>query len=106
MYVVVNKQFELFEFVFDSVYVDMQYNEISHTFTAGYVCLCSICCHVLVLGLSVRLSLVPYVDVVTVMLVLFVQECECDKPTPALCHLSVCTVVKLCTLGVLGLGGA
>ena len=36
---VVNKQFELFEFVFESVYVDMQYDEISLTFTAGSVCL-------------------------------------------------------------------
>ena len=34
---VVNKQFELLEFVFDSVYVDLQYDEISLTFTAGYV---------------------------------------------------------------------
>ena len=45
---VVNKQFELLEFVFDSVYVDMQYNEISLTFTAGSVCLCGVynlCCH-------------------------------------------------------------
>ena len=32
---VVNKQFELLEFVFDSVYVDLQYDEISLTFTAG-----------------------------------------------------------------------
>ena len=48
---VVNKQFELLEFVFYSVYVDPQY-EISLTFTAEYVC-----CHVVVvLGLSVRLS--------------------------------------------------
>ena len=34
---VVNKQFEqqqLFKFVFDSVYVDLQYDEISLTFTA------------------------------------------------------------------------
>ena len=46
----VNKQFELPEFVFDSVYVDLQYNEISLTFTAGSV---SLCC---VFGLSVRLS--------------------------------------------------
>ena len=30
---VVNKQFELLEFVFDSVYVDLQYDEISLTFT-------------------------------------------------------------------------
>ena len=35
---VVNKQFELFEFVFDSVYVvDLQYDEIYLTFTAGSV---------------------------------------------------------------------
>ena len=39
---VMNKQFELFEFVFESVYVDLQYNEISLTFTAGSVCLCGV----------------------------------------------------------------
>ena len=32
---VLNKQFELLEFVFDSVYVDLQYDEIYFTFTAG-----------------------------------------------------------------------
>ena len=32
---VVNNQLELFEFVFDSVYVDLQYVEIFLTFTAG-----------------------------------------------------------------------
>ena len=36
---VVNKQFELLEFVFDSVYVDLQYDEIYLTFTAGSVSL-------------------------------------------------------------------
>ena len=36
---VVNKQF-----VFDSVYVDLQYDEISITFTAGSVSLCCVCC--------------------------------------------------------------
>ena len=36
---VVNNQFEFLEFVFDSVYVDLQYDEISLTFTAGSVCL-------------------------------------------------------------------
>ena len=56
---VVNKQFELLEFVFDSVYVDLQYDEISLTFTAGSVCLCGVCSHVVVLGLSVRLSWYP-----------------------------------------------
>ena len=34
---VVNKQFELLEFVFDSVYVDLQHYEISLTFTARSV---------------------------------------------------------------------
>ena len=34
---VVNKQFELLEFVSESVYVDLQYDEISLTFTAGSV---------------------------------------------------------------------
>ena len=32
-----NKHFELLEFVFYSVYVDLQYDEISRTFTAGSV---------------------------------------------------------------------
>ena len=39
---VVNKQFELLEFVFDSVYVDLQYDEISLIFTAGSVSLCCV----------------------------------------------------------------
>ena len=51
------KQFELLEFVFDSVYVDLQYDEISLTFTAG--CLCCVCSHVVVFGQSVRLSWYP-----------------------------------------------
>ena len=37
---VVNKQFELLEFVSESVYVDLQYDEISLTFTAGKSSLC------------------------------------------------------------------
>ena len=56
---VVNKQFELLEFVYDSVYVDLQYDEISLTFTAGCVCLCGVCSPVVVLGLSVRLPWNP-----------------------------------------------
>ena len=36
---VVNKQFEHLEFVFESIYVDLQYDEISLTFPAGSVCL-------------------------------------------------------------------
>ena len=35
---VVNKQFELLEFVSESVYVYLQYDEISLTFTAGSDC--------------------------------------------------------------------
>ena len=56
---VVNKQFELLEFVFDSVYVDLQYDEISLPFNAGYVCLCDVCSNVVVFGLSVSLSWYP-----------------------------------------------
>ena len=52
----VNTQFELLEFVFYSVYVDLQYDNISLIFTAGYLCLCDVCNRVVVLGLSVRLS--------------------------------------------------
>ena len=53
---VVNKQFEFLEFVFDSIYVDQQYDEIFLTFTAGSVSLYCICSHVVVFGLYVRLS--------------------------------------------------
>ena len=51
---VVNKQFELLEFASESVYVDLQYDEISLTFTAGPVCLCGVSSPVVVLGLFVR----------------------------------------------------
>ena len=51
---VTNKQF-----VFYSVYVDLQYEEIYLAFTAGPVCLCSVCSHVVVIGISVRLSWCP-----------------------------------------------
>ena len=50
---VVNKQFELLEFFSESVYADLQYDEISLTFTAVYMCLCGVCSPVVVLGLSV-----------------------------------------------------
>ena len=50
---VVNKQFEHLKFVFVSIYVDLQYDEISLNFTAGYVSLCCVCGHVVVFGLSV-----------------------------------------------------
>ena len=53
---VVNSQFEL---VFDSVYVDLQYDEIYLTFTAGSVSLCCVCGHMVVFGLSVKLAWYP-----------------------------------------------
>ena len=56
---VVNKQFGLLEFVYDSVYVELQYDEISLTFTAGSVSLCCVYGIVVVYGLSVRLSSYP-----------------------------------------------
>ena len=46
---VVNKQFELFAFAFDSVYVGLQYDEISLTFTAESVSVCCVCSHVVCL---------------------------------------------------------
>ena len=52
---VVNKQFELFEYVFDSIYLDLYYDEISLTFTAGSMSLCCVCRQVVVLGLCVGL---------------------------------------------------
>ena len=65
---VVNKQFELLEFVSESVYVDLQYDEISLTFTAGPVCLCGVSSPVVVLC---EVVVVPYVvRAVTVMHVL------------------------------------
>ena len=84
---VVNKQFELLEFVFDSVYVDLQYDEIYLTFTAGSMCLCGPCSH---LWSVYDVVLVPYVDAViavTVMRVLlFVLH---------VCMLRACEVVKV-----------
>ena len=49
---VVNKQFELLKFVFDSVYVNLQYDEIYFSFTAGSVVMWSS-------GLSIRLLWYP-----------------------------------------------
>ena len=43
-------QEQLFEFVFNSVYVDLKNNEIYVTFIAGSVCLCDVCSHVRVRG--------------------------------------------------------
>ena len=80
---VVNKQFELLEFVFDSIYVDLQYDEISLTFTAGSVSLSCVCGR---LWSVCEVVVVPCVDAVvnkTVMRVLLfvLHVClmrECD----------------------------
>ena len=68
---VVNKQFELLEFVFDSVYVDLRYDEIYLTFTAGSVSLCCVCNHVVVFGLLWY----PNVDVVVAVTVMLCVAC-------------------------------
>ena len=47
---VVYKQFQLMEFVLNYNYVDLKYNDIYNTFTAGSMCLCCVCNHVVVLG--------------------------------------------------------
>ena len=58
---VLNKQFKLLEFLFNSIHVDLKYYEISLNFTAGSLCLRVVCSHVVVIYLSVMLFLVPYV---------------------------------------------
>ena len=71
---VVNKQFEFLEFVSESVNVDLQYDEISLTSTAGSVCLCGVSSPVVVPWSVCEVVLVPYVVsavvAVSVMLVL------------------------------------
>ena len=52
---VVIKQFELLEFVFYSIYVDLLYDAIYLTSTDGSVSLWCVCSHVVVFALSVRL---------------------------------------------------
>ena len=54
-----NKQFELHEFDFDSVYVDLQYDDISLNFTAGSVSLYCVCSHMVIFGVSLSLSWNP-----------------------------------------------
>ena len=44
---------------FDSIYVDLQYDKIYLTFIAVSVSVCCVCSHVVVFGLSVRLSWYP-----------------------------------------------
>ena len=70
---VVNKQLELLEFVFYSVYIDLQYDEISLTFTAESVSLCCVCGRV---WSDCEFVVVPYVDVVVAVCML--RECEGD----------------------------
>ena len=53
---VLNTQFELLETVFDSVYVDLQYDEIYLTVNAGSVSVCCVCSHVVVFGMPVMFS--------------------------------------------------
>ena len=85
MFSVVNV-FEFLEFAFDAVNVDLQYDEISLTFTAGSVCLCGVCspwsvCEVVV-------SVVGAVPVIHVLLfvshVCMLRECEGARVTAVL----------------------
>ena len=83
---VVNKHFELLKFVFDFVYTDLQYDDISLTFTAGSVCLCGVCS-----PLSICEVVVSVVVAVTVMHVLLfvlhvcvLRDCECARVTAML----------------------
>ena len=80
---VVKKQFELLEFVFNSVYVDLQYDEISLRFTAGSVSLCCVCGRLWPVCEFVVVLYVDDVVAVTVMRVLLYVllvclQRECD----------------------------
>ena len=84
---VLDKQFELLEFVCDFIHVYLQYDEISLTFTSGYASLCCVCSLVVVhWSVCGEVVVVPYVDTVvavTVMRVLLfvLRGCvlrECD----------------------------
>ena len=73
---VVNKQFELVEFVFDSVNVDLQYDEISLTFTAGSVSVCCVCSHV-----DVVVTVIVMCILLFVLCVCMLGECEGERLT-------------------------
>ena len=82
---VVNKQFELLGFIFDSFYVDLQYDDISLTSTAGSVPLCCVCSRLWYVCEVVVVAYVDAVVTVTVMCVLLfvlhlcmLRECEGD----------------------------
>ena len=84
---VVNKHVELLELVFNTVYVDLKYNEISLIFTVGSVCLCGVCSHEVVPGLSARLSLVAVTVMRVLLFVLYMcmlRECEGTRVTAML----------------------
>ena len=88
---VVNKQFVLLVFVLDSVYADLQYDEIYLTVTAGSVCLYgrpwSVC------------EVVSYVDAVVSMTVMHVLLFVVH-----LCMLRECKGARLTAMLVLGTG--
>ena len=93
---VVNKQFEILKFVFDFVDVDLQYDEIYLTHTAGYVTLWCVCTMLSCgrLWSVCQVVVVRYVDAVaalTVMRVLLfvlyvcmLRECDGTKLTAML----------------------
>ena len=79
---------------FNSVYFDLQYDEISLTFTAESVSLCSFCSHVVVFFSVCEVVVVPYVHAVvavTVMCILLLvlhvcmlRDCEGARVTAML----------------------
>ena len=86
--IIFSNQFELLEFDFDTVYVDLQYDEIFPTFTAGFVRLCGVCspwsvCEVVVVPYVV--GVVVAVNVMHILLFVLhgcmLRECEGDGNT-------------------------
>ena len=101
---------ELIEFVFDSVYVDLQYDEISLTFTAGPVSLCCVCgclwsvCEVVVVPYVDAMVGVPVMRVLLFVLhVCLLRECDGARLTamPGLYILLDCsTLSSIFSLGL------
>ena len=92
---VVNKQFEFLEFVSESVYVDLQYDEISLNFIAGSVSLCCVCGH---LWSVCEVVVVLYVDAVVAVTAICVLLFELP-----VCLLRECDGVRLTAMLVWGM---
>ena len=66
------------------MYVDLQYDEISLIFTARFVSLCCVCCHVVAFGLSVVVAVTVMRVLLFVLRVCMMRECDGARMTAML----------------------